>query len=606
MRLRDLTNPLYEPIATRAMMATITSRMMITVIVAPMRSPRNRHRAKFQPSALYLLARARYAPHGRVFLPRLADCISSLGRPDPAGAPLPDARHRVFCWLAPATRLKTGSSSLDSLAPPARSLVQTQPALRYPTLASPCTWPLSRQAQVGGADGEPVRQTGLLDPLTGTGTSVDDHRDTDDVRSCLVQCLHCSQYRIARRTGVLYRHHSTSQHIRAFNAALQAMRFLRLPHEKGVQPIPGRGRGVQHRSGHRIGAAGEPAGRIEVPIGHQISHHAPDDGCCSAVHRHSSQVDVVIALDARGQRDPPGDNRQFPDLLDQERCVIRDGQLSHAVNPSPGAVTDAAIRVLSMASPWKAARVRSATATIFAEMSALAVATNSVNLGQGFPDTDGPEFMLDEAMAAIASGINQYPPGKGIAPLRKAIADHCERRYGLNYDPDTEVLVTTGATEALAAAILAFVDPGDEVIALEPFYDSYAASIELAGGVRVGVGLFGPDFRLDLDEFAAAFTPRTKAILINSPHNPTGVVLSLDEVAEIARLAVENDVLVICDEVYEHLIFDGAEHWPLAAFPDMRERTVRISSAGKTFSATGWKIGWALSTPELIAEITAV
>jgi N-succinyldiaminopimelate aminotransferase len=259
-----------------------------------------------------------------------------------------------------------------------------------------------------------------------------------------------------------------------------------------------------------------------------------------------------------------------------------------------------------MASPWKAARVRSATATIFAEMSALALATNSVNLGQGFPDTDGPEFMLDEAMAAIASGINQYPPGKGIAPLRKAIADHCERRYGLNYDPDTEVLVTTGATEALAAAILAFVDPGDEVIALEPFYDSYAASIELAGGVRVGVGLFGPDFRLDLDEFGAAFSPRTKVLLINSPHNPTGVVLSYDELDEIARLAVANDVLVICDEVYEHLIFDGAKHMPLAAFPGMRNRTVRISSAGKTFSATGWKIGWALSTPELISEVTAV
>jgi len=259
-----------------------------------------------------------------------------------------------------------------------------------------------------------------------------------------------------------------------------------------------------------------------------------------------------------------------------------------------------------MASPWKAARVRTATATIFAEMSALALATDSVNLGQGFPDTDGPAFMLEEARAAIAAGVNQYPPGKGIAPLRSAIAAHTERHYGLRYDPDTEVLVTTGATEALAAAILAFVDPGDEVIALEPFYDSYAASIELAGGVRVGVGLFGPDFRLDLDEFAAAFSPRTKAILINSPHNPTGVVLSRDELTEIARLAVSHDVLVICDEVYEHLIFDDAEHLPLAGLPGMRERTVRISSAGKMFSATGWKIGWALSTPELISEITAV
>jgi N-succinyldiaminopimelate aminotransferase len=259
-----------------------------------------------------------------------------------------------------------------------------------------------------------------------------------------------------------------------------------------------------------------------------------------------------------------------------------------------------------MASPWKAARVRSASATIFAEMSALAVATGSVNLGQGFPDTDGPAFLLDEARAAIASGINQYPPGRGIAPLRQAIADHAERRYGLHYDADNEVLVTTGATEALAAAIMAFVDPGDEVIALEPFYDSYAASIELAGGTRVGVGLFGPDFRLDLGELAAAFTPRTKALLINSPHNPTGVVLSRAELAEIARLAVAHDVVVICDEVYEHLVFDEAEHVPLATFPGMRERTLRISSAGKTFSVTGWKIGWAMGTPDLINEVTAI
>lgn len=259
-----------------------------------------------------------------------------------------------------------------------------------------------------------------------------------------------------------------------------------------------------------------------------------------------------------------------------------------------------------MASPWKAERVRSATTTIFAEMSALALATQSVNLGQGFPDTDGPGFMLDEARAAIAAGVNQYPPGRGIVSLREAITAHSARHYGLSYDPETEVLVTTGATEALAAAILAFVDPGDEVIALEPFYDSYAASIDLAGGRRVGVGLFGPDFRLDHAELAAAFTERTKAILINSPHNPTGVVLSAADLAEIARLAIQHEVLVICDEVYEHLTFDDAQHRPLATLPGMRERTVRISSSGKTFSATGWKIGWALSTPELISEITAV
>ncbi|MCW2804615.1 MAG: aminotransferase [Propionibacteriaceae bacterium] len=259
-----------------------------------------------------------------------------------------------------------------------------------------------------------------------------------------------------------------------------------------------------------------------------------------------------------------------------------------------------------MASAWKADRVKSATTTIFAEMSALAVATGSVNLGQGFPDTDGPDFMLAAARQAIADGVNQYPPGRGIAPLRQAIAAHTARHYGLDYDPDTEIVVTTGATEALAAAILAFVNPGDEVIALEPFYDSYAASIDLAGGVRVGVGMFGPDFALDLAELAAAFTPRTKVMLINSPHNPTGTVLDREQLAGIARLAVQHDVLVICDEVYEHLVFDDAEHVPLASFPGMRERTVRISSSGKTFSATGWKIGWAMSTPELINELTAV
>src|SRR3954447_3466757 len=259
-----------------------------------------------------------------------------------------------------------------------------------------------------------------------------------------------------------------------------------------------------------------------------------------------------------------------------------------------------------MASPWRAQRLTSSTTTIFAEMSALAVATGSVNLGQGFPDSDGPDFMLEAARQAIRDGVNQYPPGRGIAPLRQAVAAHARRHQGLEYNPDTEVLITTGATEALASTIQAFVDPGDEVVALEPFYDSYAASIDLAGGVRVGVGLFGPDLRLGRDELAAAFSPRTKLLLVNSPHNPTGTVLSEDDLTEIARLAVEHDVLVVCDEVYEHLVFDDAVHRPLATFPGMRERTVRISSAGKTFSATGWKIGWALGTPELINEITAV
>ncbi len=258
------------------------------------------------------------------------------------------------------------------------------------------------------------------------------------------------------------------------------------------------------------------------------------------------------------------------------------------------------------ASRWKAERVKSATTTIFAEMSALAVATQSVNLGQGFPDYDGPDFMLAAARSAIAEGVNQYPPARGIAPLRQAIVAHSARHYGLVYDADTEVVVTTGATEALAAAILAFVEAGDEVIALEPFYDSYAASIDLAGGTRVGVGLFGPNFRLDVAELEQAITDRTKLLLINSPHNPTGTVLGVDQLARIAELAVQHDLLVVCDEVYEHLVFDEVEHRPLATFPGLRERTIRISSSGKTFSATGWKIGWALGPAQLITELTAV
>ena len=257
-------------------------------------------------------------------------------------------------------------------------------------------------------------------------------------------------------------------------------------------------------------------------------------------------------------------------------------------------------------SRFKAARVSSTATTIFAEMSALAVATDSVNLGQGFPDYDGPAFMLAEAERAIAAGVNQYPPGRGIAPLRRAVVAHSRRHYGLDYDPDTEVIVTTGATEALAAAILAFVDPGEEVIALEPFYDSYAASVDLAGGRIVGVGVFGPDFVLDLDELRRAIGPRTKMLLVNSPHNPTGAVLGRDELTTIAALAIEHDLLVVCDEVYEHLVFDDVEHLPLAGFEGMRDRTIRISSAGKTFSATGWKIGWALGPEPLITELTAV
>ncbi|MFE5186851.1 pyridoxal phosphate-dependent aminotransferase [Streptomyces sp. NPDC056628] len=244
--------------------------------------------------------------------------------------------------------------------------------------------------------------------------------------------------------------------------------------------------------------------------------------------------------------------------------------------------------------------------TIFAEMSALALSTGSINLGQGFPDTDGPEEIREAAVRALRDGRgNQYPPGPGVPELRAAVAAHQDRRYGLTYDPDTEVLVTAGATEAIAAALLALVEPGDEVVALEPYYDSYAACIAMAGGTRVPVTLRPHDgaFRLDLDELRAAVTDRTRLLLLNTPHNPTGTVLTRAELAAVAELAVERDLLVVTDEVYEHLVFDDAEHIPLASFPGMRERTVTISSAGKTYSFTGWKVGWVTASPALVTAV---
>ncbi len=240
--------------------------------------------------------------------------------------------------------------------------------------------------------------------------------------------------------------------------------------------------------------------------------------------------------------------------------------------------------------------------TIFAEMSALATATGAINLGQGFPDTDGPASIAQAAVDAILSGQNQYPPGLGIEPLRIAIAEHQRRFYGLDFDPDSEVLVTAGATEAIAAALLGLCEPGDEVITLEPYYDSYAACIAMAGARRRVVTLTPPDYSVDLDAFADAIGPRTRLLLINSPHNPTGHVLSQVEREGIARLANEHDLIVVTDEVYEHLVFDG-EHVPLASLPGMRARTVTISSAGKMFSFTGWKIGWVCAPPPLLNAV---
>ena len=242
--------------------------------------------------------------------------------------------------------------------------------------------------------------------------------------------------------------------------------------------------------------------------------------------------------------------------------------------------------------------------TIFAEMSALAVRTGAINLGQGFPDTDGPAAVLDAAVDAIRGGVNQYPPGPGTPELRHAVADHQRRFYGLVHDPDTEVLVTTGATEALAGALLGMLDAGDEVVVFEPMYDSYQACIALAGAVARPV-LLAPDaggrYVFDPAELRAAVTPRTKLVLLNTPHNPTGKVFDLDELTTIAELAIEHDLLVVTDEVYEHLVFPGARHVPMATLPGMAARTLTVSSGGKTFNTTGWKIGWVCGPAPMVA-----
>jgi len=256
-------------------------------------------------------------------------------------------------------------------------------------------------------------------------------------------------------------------------------------------------------------------------------------------------------------------------------------------------------------------RMRPFGTTIFTEMSALAARTGSVNLGQGFPDTDGPPEMLAAAAAALSSGANQYPPLTGIPALRSAIVAHEQRFWGLERDPDTEVVVTAGATEAIAASILGLCEPGDEVVCFEPYYDSYAASIALAGAVRRPVTLRpGPDGRYGFDEgeLRAAFGPRTRLLLLNTPHNPTGKVFTAGELGLIARLCQEHDVYAVTDEVYEHLVFTDASapHIPLATLPGMRERTLRISSAGKSFSCTGWKVGWATGPAPLVSATTRV
>lgn len=243
--------------------------------------------------------------------------------------------------------------------------------------------------------------------------------------------------------------------------------------------------------------------------------------------------------------------------------------------------------------------------SIFAEMSALATATGSVNLGQGFPDYDGPPEVLEAARRAIADGVNQYPPGLGAPVLREAIARHQQRFYGQRVDPDCEVLVTAGATEAIAASLLALLEPGDEVVLFEPFYDSYVALTALAGAKVVPVPLRPPEFTPDLDRLRDAVSDRTRVILLNSPHNPTGTVLDRATLELIAELAEQHDAYIVSDEVYEHLLFDGA-HVPISTIPAAADRTVTISSGGKTFSTTGWKVGWLIAPPPLRDAILAV
>jgi N-succinyldiaminopimelate aminotransferase len=258
--------------------------------------------------------------------------------------------------------------------------------------------------------------------------------------------------------------------------------------------------------------------------------------------------------------------------------------------------------------PYLTSRLQGFGTTVFAEMSALAVATSSVNLGQGFPDYPGPPEVLDVARAAIGTPADQYPPGPGRVELREAITAHVQRFRGLGYDPVEEVLVTAGATEALAGALLALLDTGDEVVLFEPMYDSYAAGVALAGGVvrpvplRPAIDGAGP-WVFDPAELRAAITPRTKVLLLNTPHNPTGKVFTRDELRHLATLAQAHDLIVLADEVYEHLVFSGARHSSIAALPGMRERTLVVGSAGKTFNVTGWKIGWVCGPAPLVTAV---
>ena len=253
--------------------------------------------------------------------------------------------------------------------------------------------------------------------------------------------------------------------------------------------------------------------------------------------------------------------------------------------------------------PFLSSRLAGFGTTIFAEMSELAFRHDAINLGQGFPDEDGPDAVLDAAVEAIRSGRNQYPPGAGVPELRQAGARHQRRFWGIDVDPDTEVLVTAGATEALAAGMLGLLDDGDEVVMFEPMYDCYQAGAALAGAIVRPVTLRPPDYGFDPDELRAAVSDRTRMILLNSPHNPTGAVFSVEQLQAVAAVAIEHDLIVVTDEVYEHLTFDGCRHVPIASLPGMAERTVTIGSGGKIFRVTGWKVGWATGPAALVSAV---
>lgn len=283
---------------------------------------------------------------------------------------------------------------------------------------------------------------------------------------------------------------------------------------------------------------------------------------------------------------------------------------STPLDPTPGSITSGHGGTVA---PWQRAALGANLlgadgalgVTIFEEMTTLAVSTGAINLGQGFPDEDGPQEIKAAAQAAISAGANQYAPGKGLPVLREAVAAHQQRFYGLTPDPESEILITTGATEAIAATLLALVEPGDEVLTFEPFYDSYGAIIGMSGATHVTAPLLAPDFMPDMAVLEQAFTSNTKVVLLNNPHNPTGAVFPEHVLARVVELARKYDATIVTDEVYEHLTF-GPAHLPVATLPGAAERTITISSAGKTFSFTGWKIGWLSGPAHLVAAIRTV